>query len=103
MTTVAAQWYRMISGRLFMLGLIGVRLLQSTILMVLMSIERMLLAVNLQFITWAVYLDDVLGQVTSMMILTVAAGESSIGLAILVAYFRVRGGIDMNTIGLLRG
>jgi len=103
MVTVAAQWYRMISARLFTLGLIGVRWLQSTILMVLMSIERMLLAVNLQFITWAAYLDDVFGQVTSMMILTVAAGESSIGLAILVAYFRVRGGIDMNTIGLLHG
>jgi NADH-quinone oxidoreductase subunit K len=73
------------------------------VIVVLMSIERLLLSVNRQFVAWSVYLDDVLGQVISLLVLTVAAAESSIGLSILVVFFRVRGSIDMSTMQRLHG
>jgi NADH-quinone oxidoreductase subunit K len=69
----------------------------------LMSIELMLLAVNLNFIIFSVYLDDVMGQLFAILILTVAAAESAIGLAILVVYYRVRGSVTVENIHLLRG
>jgi hypothetical protein len=68
-----------------------------------MSIELILLAVNLNFIVYSVYLDDLVGQVFALFILTVAAAESAIGLAILVVYYRVRGSIAMETINLMHG
>ena len=68
-----------------------------------MSIELILLAVNLNFIVYSVYLDDLLGQIFALFILTVAAAESAIGLAILVVYYRVRGSIAMETINLMHG
>ena len=68
-----------------------------------MSIELMLLAVNLNFVLFSVYLDDVLGQLFAILILTVAAAESAIGLAILVVYYRVRGSVTVEKIHLLRG
>jgi NADH-quinone oxidoreductase subunit K len=68
-----------------------------------MSIELMLLAVNLNFIVYSVYLDDLFGQVFAIFVLTVAAAESAIGLAILVVYFRVRGSIAVETMNLMQG
>lgn len=76
---------------------------RRSILVVLMSIELMLLAVNLNFIVYSSYLDDVVGQVFALFILTVAAAESAIGLAILVIYYRVRGTIAMETAHLMQG
>jgi len=69
----------------------------------LMSVELMLLAVNFNFILYSVYLDDAIGQLFAVLILTVAAAESAIGLAILVVYYRVRGTIAVENIHLLRG
>lgn len=69
----------------------------------LMSVELMLLAVNLNFIIYSVYLDDVMGQIFALLVLTVAAAEAAIGLAILVVYYRVRGSISVENIHLLRG
>jgi NADH-quinone oxidoreductase subunit K len=86
-----------------MIGILGVRTARYTVIVVLMSIERLLLSVNRQFVAWSVYLDDVLGQVISLLVLTVAAAESSIGLSILVVFFRVRGSIDMSTMQRLHG
>ena len=68
-----------------------------------MSIELMLLAVNLNFVLFSVYLDDLIGQVFALLILTVAAAESAIGLALLVVYYRVRGTIAVEFINLMKG
>jgi NADH-quinone oxidoreductase subunit K len=68
-----------------------------------MSIELMLLAVNMNFLVFSVYLDDVLGQVFALFVLTVAAAESAIGLALLVIYYRIRGTIQVEYINLIRG
>ena len=91
-----------VSLSLFLLGLGGIMLNRRSIIIILMSIELMLLAVNLNFIVYSVFLDDLLGQVFALFVLTVAAAESAIGLAILVVYFRVRGSIDMKTITLMQ-
>jgi len=88
---------------MFVIGLLGIMLNRSNIISVLMSIELMLLAVNLNFITYSVYLDDLFGQVFAIFVLTVAAAESAIGLAILVVYFRVRGSIAVETMNLMQG
>ena len=68
-----------------------------------MSIELMLLAVNLNFLVFSVYLDDLIGQIFALLILTVAAAESAIGLALLVVYYRVRGTISVEFINLMKG
>lgn len=69
----------------------------------LMSIELMLLAVNLNFLVFSVYLDDMMGQLFALLVLTVAAAESAIGLALLVVYYRVRGSIAVEFISLMKG
>jgi NADH:ubiquinone oxidoreductase subunit K len=68
-----------------------------------MSIELMLLAVNLNFLVFSVYLDDMMGQLFALLVLTVAAAESAIGLALLVVYYRVRGSIAVEFISLMKG
>ena len=68
-----------------------------------MTIELMLLAINLNFITFSVYLDDITGQLFSLVVLTVAAAESATGLALLVSYYRVRGNISIEHNQILRG
>jgi len=95
--------YLFLSLTMFVIGLLGIMLNRSNIISVLMSIELMLLAVNLNFITYSVYLDDLFGQVFAIFVLTVAAAESAIGLAILVVYFRVRGSIAVETMNLMQG
>jgi len=88
---------------LFLIGISGIILNRKNIIVMLMSIELMLLAVNLNFIIFSVYLDDVMGQLFAILVLTVAAAESAIGLAILVVYYRVRGSVTVENINLLRG
>jgi NADH-quinone oxidoreductase subunit K len=88
---------------LFLICISGIILNRKNIIVMLMSIELMLLAVNLNFIIFSVYLDDVMGQLFAILILTVAAAESAIGLAILVVYYRVRGSVTVENIHLLRG
>ena len=86
--------YLNVTIALFLLGIWGIVLNRKNIIILLMSIELMLLSINLNFVTFSVFLDDLMGQVFALFVLTVAAAESAIGLAILVAYYRVR-----NTIG----
>jgi NADH-quinone oxidoreductase subunit K len=88
---------------LFLLGIWGIFLNRKNIIVMLMSIELMLLAVNLNFVLFSVYLDDLIGQVFALLILTVAAAESAIGLALLVVYYRVRGTIAVEFINLMKG
>ena len=83
--------YLTVSMILFLLGIWGIFLNRKNILIMLMSIELMILAVNLNFLFFSVYLDDLMGQLFALLVLTVAAAESAIGLALLVVYYRVRG------------
>jgi NADH-quinone oxidoreductase subunit K len=92
-----------ISFILFLLGIWGIFLNRKNILIMLMSIELMLLAVNFNLVVFSVYLDDLLGQVFALFVLTVAAAESAIGLALLVVYYRVRGSIAVEFMNLLKG
>ncbi len=88
---------------LFFTGILGIVLNQRSILLILMCIELMLLSVNMNFIVFSIYLDDVYGQLFSLFILTVAAAESAIGLAILILYYRLRGKISINQKVVLKG
>jgi NADH:ubiquinone oxidoreductase subunit K len=92
-----------VSFILFLIGIWGIFFNRKNILVMLMSIELMLLAVNLNFLFFSVALDDVLGQVFALFSLTVAAAESAIGLALLVVYYRVRGTIAMDWVNVLKG
>jgi NADH-quinone oxidoreductase subunit K len=95
--------YLAVAMSLFLLGIWGIFMNRKNILVMLMSIELMLLAVNMNFLVFSVYLDDVLGQVFALFVLTVAAAESAIGLALLVVYYRIRGTIQVEYINLIRG
>ena len=88
---------------LFILGVLGIVLNRSNLIIMLMSIELMLLAISFSMALFSVITDNLLGQVFTIMVLTVAAAESAIGLAILVAYYRVRGSIAVKSLNLLRG
>lgn len=87
---------------LFLSSLIGLVLNQQNVLIIIMCIELTLLSLNLNFIIFSLYLDDFYGQVFSLFILTVAAAESAVGLAIIISYHRIRGSISMGQSALLR-
>jgi len=87
----------------FVLGLCGVFFARKSVIIMLLSIELMLLAVNVLLLLFSVLLDDVVGQVFALLVLTVAAAESSIGLALLVVYFRARGSIALEYMNALKG
>jgi NADH-quinone oxidoreductase subunit K len=95
--------YLSVSMILFLLGIWGIFLNRKNIIIMLMSIELMLLAVNMNFLLFSVYLDDLMGQLFALLVLTVAAAESAIGLALLVVYYRVRGTIAVEFINLMKG
>lgn len=95
--------YLAVSMILFLLGIWGIFLNRKNILVMLMSIELMLLAVNLNFLLFSVYLDDLIGQLFALFVLTVAAAESAIGLALLVVYYRIRGTLAVEFISLIKG
>nr|BBD14147.1 NADH dehydrogenase subunit 4L [Ophirina amphinema] len=88
---------------IFFIGLSGIFLNRRNIIILLMSVELMLLSINFGFILFSVYLDDIVGQIFSLLVLTVAAAESAIGLAILVIYYRVRKTISIESIRLMKG
>lgn len=92
-----------ISIMLFIIGILGIFLVKKNIIIILMSIELMLLAININFIIFSVYLNDLTGQIFSLFVLTVAAAESAIGLAILVVYYRIKGIISINFINSIKG
>jgi len=87
---------------LFITSLIGIAINRRSILIILMCIELVLLSLNLNFILFSVYFDDLYGQLFSFFIFTVAAGESAVGLAIIIIYYRVRGNISMGQAAVLR-
>ena len=85
------------------IGIFGIFLNRKNVIVILMSIELMLLAVNINLVAFSAYTNDLVGQVFAMMVLTVAAAESAIGLAILVVYFRNRGSIAVEDINMMKG
>ena len=95
--------YLSVAAILFTLGIVGIFLNRKNVIIILMSIELMLLAVNINFVAFSSYLNDMVGQVFAMFVLTVAAAEAAIGLAILVIYFRNRGSIEVEDINMMKG
>lgn len=88
---------------LFVIGMLGIFLNKKNIIVILMSIELILLAVNINFVAFSQHLGDLTGQVFSLFVLTVAAAEASIGLAILVVFFRNRGSIAVEDVNVMKG
>ena len=101
--TIGLAHYLTVAAILFTLGIFGIFLNRKNVIIILMSIELMLLAVNINFVAFSAYLNDMVGQIFAMFVLTVAAGEAAIGLAILVVYFRNRGTIEVEDINLMKG
>ena len=95
--------YLTVAAILFTLGIFGIFLNRKNVIIILMSIELMLLAVNINFVAFSAQLGDLVGQVFAMFVLTVAAAEAAIGLAILVVYFRNRGTIEVEDINVMKG
>lgn len=87
---------------LFFIGSFGMFLYKRHFIIILISLELLLLAINLQLVVFSVFIDDLLGQVYAMVTLTVAAAESSLGLAIVVVFYKLRGGISLDLINLLK-
>ena len=95
--------YLTVGAILFTIGIFGIFLNRKNVIIILMSIELLLLAVNINLIGFSAHLGDLVGQVFAMFVLTVAAAEAAIGLAILVVYFRNRGDIDVERINMMKG
>jgi NADH-quinone oxidoreductase subunit K len=101
--TIGLSHYLSVGAILFTLGVIGIFLNRKNVIIILMSIELMLLAVNINMVAFSAYLGNLEGQIFALMILTVAAGEAAIGLAIVVTYFRNRGSIAVEDINMMKG
>ena len=103
MIEIGLGHYLTLSTIIFAIGITGIFLNRKNVIIILMSIELILLSVNINFVAFSSYLGDIFGQVFALFILTVAAGEAAIGLAILVVYFRNRGNISVENINAMKG
>ena len=95
--------YLAVAAILFTIGVLGIFLNRRNVILMLMAIELILLAVNINLVAFSAFLGDLVGQVFAMFVLTVAAAEAAIGLAILVVYFRNRGSIEVDDINMMKG
>ena len=102
-TAIGIEHYLTVGAILFTFGIFGIFLNRKNVIVIMMSVELMLLAVNINFVAFSTRLGDLAGQVFAMLVLTVAAAEAAIGLAILVVYFRNRGTIAVEEINLMKG
>ena len=100
---ITLEHYLTAASVLFVVGIFGIFLNRKNVIVILMSVELMLLAVNISLVAFSAFLGDLVGQVFSLFILTVAAAEAAIGLAILVCFFRVRGTIAVEEINSMKG
>ena len=100
---IGLMHYLTVGALLFTIGVCGIFLNRKNVITILMSIELMLLAVNINFVAFSSYLHDLTGQIFTLFILVVAAAEAAIGLAILVVYFRQRGNIEIEEINRMKG
>lgn len=103
MLEIGLAHYLSVAAILFTLGMFGIFLNRKNVIIILMSIELMLLAVNINLVAFSAHMDDLTGQIFAMFVLTVAAAEAAIGLAILVVYHRNRGSIEVEDINMMRG
>ena len=103
MIEVGLGHYLTLSAIIFVIGIIGIFLNRKSIIIILMSIELILLAVNINLVSFSIYLQNITGQVFTMFILTVAAAEAAVGLAIIVMYFKNKGSIHVENINSLKG
>ena len=101
--TIGLGHYLAVSAILFTLGVLGIFITRKNVIVILMSVELILLSVNLNFVAFSSFLNDIVGQVFALLVLTVAAAEAAIGLAILVVYFRNRGSIAVEDINMMKG
>lgn len=97
------SYFLFVSVFLFFSGLLGIVFNKQSVLLILLCIELILLSINLNLIVFSVYLDDILGQIFALYVLTVAASESAVGLGLLIAYYRVHYTLDNGDINLLQG
>lgn len=103
MTSIGLGHFLSVAAILFTLGMLGIFLNRKNVIIILMSIELMLLAVNINLVAFSAFLNDIVGQVFALLVLTVAAAEAAIGLAILVVFYRNRGSIAVEDINLMKG
>ncbi len=103
MFEIGLSHYLTVAAVLFALGFLGIFLNRKNVIIILMSVELMLLAVNINLVAFSTEIGDMVGQVFALFVLTVAAAEAAIGLAILVVYFRNRGSIAVEDIDLMKG
>ena len=103
MIEIGLAHYLAIAAILFTLGIFGIFLNRKNVIIILMSIELMLLAVNINLVAFSAYAGNLVGQIFALFILTVAAAEAAIGLAILVVFFRNRGSIAVEDVNLMKG
>ncbi len=103
MLEIGLSHYLTVAAILFTLGIFGIFLNRKNVIIILMSIELMLLAVNINLVAFSAHLQDMVGQVFAMFVLTVAAAEAAIGLGVLMVYFRNRGTIAVEDINLMKG
>lgn len=103
MSTIGVNHYLFVGAILFVLGVFGIFLNRKNVIVIFMSIELILLSVNLNLVAFSSALGDLAGQVFALFVLTVAAAEAAIGLAIVVVYFRNRGSIEVEDVTLMRG
>ena len=101
--TIGLAHYLVVGATLFTLGIFGIFLNRKNVIIILMSIELILLAVNINLVSFSSFLGDIVGQVYALLVLTVAAAEAAIGLAILVIFFRRRGSIAVDDVNRMRG
>ena len=103
MIEIGLGHYLTLGAIIFSLGTLGIFLNRKNVIVILMSIELILLAVNINLVSFSIYLEDITGQIFTMLILTVAAAEAAIGLAIIVAYYRNKGSIRVEEINQMKG
>ena len=100
---ISLEHYLTVAAILFVIGIFGIFLNRKNVIIILMSIELMLVAVNINFVAFSAFLDDMVGQVFTMFVLTVAAAEASIGLAILVCFYRLKNSILIDEASSMKG
>lgn len=103
LTPIGLSHYLAVAAVLFTIGIFGIFLNRKNVIVILMSIELLLLAVNINLVAFSAYLGNLVGQVFALLVLTVAAAEASIGLAIVVIYFRNRGTIVVDDVSMMKG
>ena len=103
MTEITLEHYLTLAAIIFSLGIIGIFLNRKNVIIILMSIELILLSVNINLVSFSIYLQNIIGQVFTMFILTVAAAEAAVGLAIIVIYYKNNGSIHVEKISSLKG